>query len=185
MSLWSPCPMSFSTRPARRRKLELPRHAKASFDHRIVQMMIHGDRDRCDRATSAAVMVLCWNEDLRPRQDALTTDDIEPLIRVFNDWRYDNNWGDPYHHYVAFPWEVPMWRSRYIPGVSPGMRPEAFSKSIIQRMKWIREQRELVEEALRTAGTKDARINRIVGLMLLMEAIHGAFEPDLFGYDEE
>lgn len=78
-----------------------------------------------------------------------------------------------------------MRRSRYIPGVSPGMRLEAFSKSIIQRMKWIREQRELVEETQRTAGTKEARINRIVALMLPMEAIHGAFEPDLFGYEEE
>lgn len=52
-------------------------------------------------------------------------------------------------------------------------------------MKWIREQRELVEETQRTAGTKEARINRIVALMLPMEAIHGAFEPDLFGYEEE
>lgn len=153
--------------------------------HRVVLKMFHGDGDRCDRATAAAVMELCWNEDLFPRQDALTTDEIEALIRVFNDWRCDDNWGDPYHPYVAFPWEATMRRSRYIPGVSPGMRPEAFSKSIIQRMKWIREQRELVEEALRTTGTKEARINRIVALMLPMEAIHGAFEPDLFGYEEE
>lgn len=153
--------------------------------HRVVRQMFRGDGDRCDRATAAAVMELCWNEDLYPRQDALTTDEIEALIRVFNDWRCDDNWGDPYHPYVAFPWEATMRRSRYIPGVSPGMRPEAFSKSIIQRMKWIREQRELVEDALRTAGTKEARINRIVALMLPMEAIHGAFEPDLFGYEEE
>lgn len=153
--------------------------------HRVVRQMFHGDGDRCDRATAAAVMELCWNEDLFPRQDALTTDEIEALIRVFNDWRCDDNWGDPYHPYVAFPWEATMRRSRYIPGVSPGMRLEAFSKSIIQRMKWIREQRELVEETQRTAGTKEARINRIVALMLPMEAIHGAFEPDLFGYEEE
>lgn len=153
--------------------------------HRVVRQMFHGDGDRCDRATAAAVMELCWNEDLFPRQDALTTDEIEALIRVFNDWRCDDNWGDPYHPYVAFPWEATMRRSRYIPGVSPGMSLEAFSKSIIQRMKWIREQRELVEETQRTAGTKEARINRIVALMLPMEAIHGAFEPDLFGYEEE